>query len=448
MALSQSDTLLIQSVDKRNVERTFAGLRPFIRRNEWLGKNNKYSADTVSKIVGELKAGGIQNKPHLAQYIAASSLLHCSDGWSYLGRSILALLRGDPHRCRHFAYYAELRAAMSLLATQGVGVFDKRHVVIDAPNSVRPLTGSYGTHQFAWDSLKCWSVLPLSGSAFATIIRPNGITLNDWFSSVGGGVVVAPQAEKWFQQWGMDLKLGLDDRNSRNESSYRPDGLPVAWYIEGKDVITFVRTLWSSFEPSAESRFDMLDKQILRIAIEQFFKGTNGVPPASAPRKFRQLIEKIVGSLSFSSDVEQLWTEFLVRQKFEDDASVLRLSSLSPKAKGTSYASVISRAALLLRLASGSAADLLLSAGMTAELTMFWWNKLGVGRGLWEGSKDADELVDLWADINILLSELDSFQEKHPEDQSFLRLGRELGPTIVGLGGFERVAIWGLSPSI
>src|SRR6266478_4585671 len=104
MALSQHDHLLIQSLSEANVRATFFGLRRFIKSNGWIGKNNRYSDGTVAKIVSELHAGNILEVGHLLQYIAASSLLHCADGWSYLGKTILALLRGDPHRCRHFAY--------------------------------------------------------------------------------------------------------------------------------------------------------------------------------------------------------------------------------------------------------------------------------------------------------------------------------------------------------
>jgi hypothetical protein len=71
---------------------------------------------------------------HLAQYIAASSILHCADGWSYLGRAINCLLKGDPHRVVHLAYYAELRAALSLLASEAIGVFSRNNFVIDAPD--------------------------------------------------------------------------------------------------------------------------------------------------------------------------------------------------------------------------------------------------------------------------------------------------------------------------
>jgi hypothetical protein len=372
-----------------------------------------------------------------------------ADGWSYLGKAILAMLRGDPHRCRHFGYYSELRAAMSLSASHGIGVFDKKHVVIDAPNSVALLTGNYGTHQFAWDCLDAWSTQPSSGRLFAKVISPSGITLDDWFAPLGGAAAVAPQAERWFQQWGMDLKAGLDDRNARNESSYRPDGIPVPWYIEGNDVIEFVRELWSLLEPTVESRFDAIDRHIVRIALERFFKGSSGKTPAAAPKKFRELIERILVPLSLSAEAKKLWEEFLSRKVFRLDPLPFNLSRESPKTESWGYASIVSRASLLLRLASGATSSLLLASGLTADLTLFWWNNLGVARGLWDGSKDPTDLVDLWADIDLLLNDLEKFQQKYPaKSQSFGLVGSELAASIVGLGSCERVAIWSMTPSI
>jgi hypothetical protein len=449
MALNQHDHSLIHSLSAADVEATFFGLRRFIKSSGWLGKNNRYATDTVAKIVSELRAGNIQKGGHLSQYIAASSLLHCADGWSYLGRSIIALLRGDPHRCRHFGYYAELRAAMSLLAAQGVGVFDKKHLIINGKNSVAPFTGRYGTHQFAWDSLKCWSASAASGNVFARIIRPNGLSLNEWMEPLGGGIVVAPQAEHWFQQWGMDLKVGLDDRNSRNESSYRPDGLPNAWYLNGKDAVTFIHGLWLTLEPSEDSRFDAIDRHILRISLEQFFKGRYGTAATAVPQKYRQFIASVIVPLNFSPDVENWWTNFLTRKIYKADPEIFSSSSESPAKKSTSYASIISRATLLLRVASGAALELLQTASVTASSTMFWWNGLGVARGLWDGSKSPDQLTDLWADIDLILKDLEAFQQKHgTTNQSFLRVGSELGPSLIGLGSCERVAIWSMTPSI
>ncbi len=217
MSLSPHNFGAVQSLKRKNVEKTLAGLRHFAKTSRWVGERNWYVIDTKKKIAFESKAGALKRPRQLSQYIAASCLLHCTDGWSYLGKAISSLLRGDPHRARHLAYYAELRAAMSLLATTGVGVFDRYHFVIDAPNSVAALRAQSSTHVFVWDCLEYWCAQPMSGDLFASIVRPNGRTLDDWLAPLGGGSVAAPQAKEWFLQWGMDLQLPTEDREARNE---------------------------------------------------------------------------------------------------------------------------------------------------------------------------------------------------------------------------------------
>jgi len=56
--------------------------------------------------------------------VAACGPNHCLDGWSYLSRSVSALVARDGHSAKHMAYYAQLRAAMSMLAVSGVGIFN------------------------------------------------------------------------------------------------------------------------------------------------------------------------------------------------------------------------------------------------------------------------------------------------------------------------------------
>ena len=155
MALPHNDEAPIRNVSRADVELTVATLKQFIKRSMWLGKTNRYLKNVVNrlKIDHPLSAHYQRN---LAQYIAASSILHANDGWCYLGRAVSALMNGDPHRSLHLAYYAELRAAMALLASEGVGIFNKKHYVLNGPNMATRLSSSQGTHRIAWDALEFW----------------------------------------------------------------------------------------------------------------------------------------------------------------------------------------------------------------------------------------------------------------------------------------------------
>ena len=39
-------------------------------------------------------------------------------------------MAGDPDAARHLGYYAELRATMSILAGDGIGVFQNKHIIV------------------------------------------------------------------------------------------------------------------------------------------------------------------------------------------------------------------------------------------------------------------------------------------------------------------------------
>src|SRR5262245_17033428 len=314
MQLSNKDLTAIKALSRSNVKSTLSGLKPFIEASLWVGRKNRYTTDTINKINAELKIGAIVRPRQLSQYIAASVVLHCSDGWSYLGRALFALLRGDPHRARHLAYYAELRAAMSLLASVGIGVFNDRHFVIDKPSSVSLLSGKYRTHVFVWDCIECWGDLNSSGDLFSRVIRPHGIELSDWLQPIGGAGAVAAQAKAWFLQWGMDLQVPHFDQRVRNESSYRPDGLHKNWAIDAAEVLLFAREFWSSMEPTSASRFENVDRHILRVALETAFKGTTGQTAAKNKAAFKANVTRVVEALSLDASTARRWVEFLGRE--------------------------------------------------------------------------------------------------------------------------------------
>jgi hypothetical protein len=337
---------------------------------------------------------------------------------------------------------------MSLLATTGVGVFNHYHFVVDAPNSVAALKKQSPTHTFVWDCLEYWCSQPSSGNLLASIVRPNGRTLDNWLTPLGGGSKAAPQAAAWFLQWGMDLQSAVEDKEARNESSYRPDGMPDAWCLSPHETLEFARDIWLALEPSRPSRFELIDSHILRLSLESIFFGQTATLAADDPVGFESLASEIVAYQGLPERVAKQRLEFLCRRRIPGDLRLFEFSKISPTIRENSHAAIVARATLLLRIASGSTADLFQAAGFTPGTLAFWWERMGQSRGLWEGAKGADDLLDLWADIESLLSELDIFQKKHtPDAQTFFRVGSELGQAIVGLGSCERVAIWSLTPS-
>ncbi|WP_422033635.1 hypothetical protein [Reyranella sp.] len=447
MTLSATDLATIATLSRDNVKSTLAGLKPFVADSNWVGKKNRYATDAVEKIRKELAASGIERPRQLSQYIAASVTLHCGDGWAYLGRAVHALLRGDPHRARHLGYYAELRAAMSLLASVGIGVFNNKHFAITGPDAVSLIGNGRRTHAFVWECLESWGGLGVSGDLFARIVRPSGIELSDWVHPIGGTAAVAAQARAWFLQWGMDLRDSGQDQYARNESSYRPDGLHQPWQVNASDTIDFVADFWASMEPAATSRFENVDSHVLRMAMEAAFKGTTGKSPAKSRPTYRALVEKVVAAQSLSESAGARWVDFLCRVSMPKDIGIIEYSKVPPSVATKSHLSVFSRAALLLRLASGSASELLREVGIGADDINFWWGALGRSRGIWDGEKDGSTIMDLWADVEPHLRAVKDFQMSVPvQDQTFFRVASDILSEVIGLGCTERIAVWGLTP--
>ncbi len=446
-ALPQADQATVGNLTRASVEATVFGLKPFIRNDRWIGKTNRYAIDVVNRLVSEPPADNGRQR-NLAQYIAASAILHSNDAWSYLGRSISCLMVGDAHRALHLAYYAELRAGMSLLAGAGVGVFNNRHYVVHAANSTLKLNTSKGTHQVAWMALEHWSRQPASGALFASLVRPEGISLDDWFAPIGGGTAFAAQAREWFMQWGMDLNLATKDRNARNESSYRPDGIPLAWEISSANVLEFTQDLWASLEPSDQSSFEQIDRYILRLALERHFSSISGAAAAATNPAFIALIGSVVDAQSLSPAGSKRWKDFLLRITAPSDPLIFANSTLQPKSTAADPMAVLSRAVLLLRLATGSAHDLLKQAGFDAAALTFWWQSIGVARGLWDASTPPSHLSDLWADIRDTLLEVEDTTNSDPSALSSINgLGYGLSGRLNMLCSHERVGLWGLCPT-
>lgn len=446
-ALHTLDRAAINGLVRSQMELTTAGLKPFLKRASWIGKTNHYAHDVVARLKAALPATPEQER-NLAQYIAASVALHSNDGWSYLGRSVACLLAGDAHRALHLAYYAELRASMSLLASAGIGIFNTQHFVVPTANSTTKLRFGQGTHVIAWLALEEWAQQAASGALFAQLIRPEGRTLDEWFQPQGGASALAPQAKSWFMQWGMDLDLATEDRDARNESSYRPDGVPATKELNAKDGLEFVRDMWSTLEPSATSSFEQIDRHILRLAMERYHVGLTGNPVNAADPAFIALVERAVSALSLARAAEDRLKRFLLRQSAPDNPLIFKYSSIRPVGSQTDAFAIMSRAVLLLRVATGSAHDLLNRAGFDAAVLSFWWQKLGEARGLWKSGSVPAALSDLWADIEDGLREVEEIEAADPKAfETINGVAYGIFARLNVFASHERVGLWALCPA-
>src|ERR1035441_2292373 len=114
------------------IENIIGQLQQNFTNHMWLRPANRYAADTIGRLKSDTGKPSALVCADLAECVAASTPVHLLDGWAFLGRAIDASFRGDPDTSRHLGYYAELRAVMALLASEGLEIFKDRHFVIDA----------------------------------------------------------------------------------------------------------------------------------------------------------------------------------------------------------------------------------------------------------------------------------------------------------------------------
>ena len=239
-ALSKAVKKQLRSASRDEVEALFVSrVLRHVRREKWITATNRYRTQTISRLAHDSKNVTIAQQ-HLKDYIASSCPAHAVDGWSFLGRAIDCACRGDADSARHLAYYAELRAAMSLLASEGIGIFATRHFVVDDKGNCHPIRKGYPTHAFVWRCLNYWAGLGRAADLVDQIVRLRGISFSEWLEAGNLRTGRGPVAQKWLRDWGLDLKQMAQDREARNEASYRPTQFRGSAALSADDVADFL----------------------------------------------------------------------------------------------------------------------------------------------------------------------------------------------------------------
>lgn len=204
--------------------------------------------------------------------VAASGPNHCIDGWSYASRGLAALLAGDGHSARHLAYYAQLRAGLSILSNLGVGIFNRTNFVVTALGTItrldthpprKPNAPGMGTHDIVWEALKEWTLGTQTSRLFLEMVKIGTASLKECLDAIWPGSSATGAASTLIEAWGVDLKRGKDEHKNRNISSYSPQAMNPLGAI-APDGLRFVKGFWDLFEPTSGTSFDNLDRYLLR----------------------------------------------------------------------------------------------------------------------------------------------------------------------------------------
>lgn len=434
LTLTTTQQTLLQQASRSVVEDYFVSLPQAFRSQKWLLKKNRYRKNCALSYTDEIKTGSSHDHTYLTAYVSASALTQVIDGWSYLGRAVDATLRGDSYAAIHLGYYAELRAAMGLLASEGIGILGRHHLIVKGLGSTDVFSTGKGTHVDIWPMLNYWSTLPRAANLIDDLVRPSSIGLSNWLS-IGPTptIPVGAVAQDWLKSWGLDLANVDDDHDCRNIVSYRPSEFRRPKYLNVHQQTAFVEELWQLFEPGTTQRFPNIARLLVRNARRDQTKKAPSVTDLQR--------------LGLTKYEALEWITFLQQKRADDPMPFQLVKKRVPIEDPTCHLRIISRAALMLFIASASARHLLTNAGYSLRDIFFWWGQHGEGRALWDiGSLQGDPR-DIWADIEQAINDSVSWRAYNPIGNASLRQWRHSQTSaLADFGGFELVGIWALMP--
>lgn len=444
MALSSVQKSQLNAFDRSVIENEIADLRFVWQSGHWLPSHNRYLRDCIQKIKDDTAAHRNLVHSHMRQYIAASAVIHCFDGWAFLSRAVDAELSGDPNAARHFGYYAELRAAMSLLASCGIGVFDKKHIVVKADGRCHGIQNSPPTHIFAWDALEYWANSSTAVHVVLSSISPGAVKLDEWLNQLS----VRPHfmVLKWMTEWGLDLARVRKDQKDRNVSSYRPTPLSTGAPREISEVIKTVTRMWKSCEPSGANAFSVLDRHLLRNTVELAFKVSFSRSPKQAHQKYKKYIEMMLHGVSPSELTEEQWQDFFDPYGSWKSIDLIKDAGVDDPVQSVNHSKqLLSRALLLLRVSTGSLNSILKNANVDLVNDLsFWIYGPRMCKKLWTPGEGPDDFFDLWADVDEAIQSLTDWADDTESEVSLHNLWQQRAVQASTLSCAESMPLWEL----
>lgn len=375
------------------------------------------------------------------EFIASAGVLHLYDGWSYLGNSLRALVKNEPFVVGHLAYYAELRAAMSILASMGIVNFGDDTYCVDKTMCIRklPCLGDAikGTHQVLWNRLSdalSAKVRPPEFMRIPEVFKIGGLSLEDWVTGLSGGHSGLAIVAGYITKWGMDIQHYDTDRKIRNKLSYDISFYQGAQRNQHNDVINLLADFWSCFEAIDTNNF-AVDYYMLWVMLQSVknAKGWND-------EQYKKELQLFLRTTAMS-EVDQARHVDMLTSLPGNLSRLLRLSGkLAPKSKKY-YLHIIARAVLMLRIATVLCGDAFRKVGLSVADVSWWIKGLAQEKGLW--GCEPENFSDLHEDVKNAIEELQTRNANSYSDFLINNFKSESNPFPI-LGFSEYIMLWGL----
>lgn len=380
--------------------------------------------------------------PALAEYLAVAAPTHCADGWGYLSRGFHSYLIGDPHSAWHFAYYAELRAAQSILSASGCGAFNKWNCCLDAAGNIQALS-KQPTHVMVWLALEYLaSNSPSASAGIAAAMTILGVSTPEIVQYAYPGRQTVATSSNWVSSWIYDLQTSSADKGFRNRCSYNPHFV-TPHNADIGEYVALVTALWEMLEPSPGATFMELDKQIVRDILRKEARDSlilNGKPdsPEVLKIELEEAYKKIVDS---APTFQTIPVQFITNTEAPEHPLLhyARDNAVSPDTPRP----VLARATLLLRIATGMTQNLLRDAGQISKLG-FWLDGLAERQGIVSSRAELPlDRSDLYIDCMLAAEDLQRAHAAGPISLASLLGIPAIKPHL--LSQTERIVQWGFS---
>lgn len=164
----------------------------------------------------------------ICKYIIYSSISHFYDAWEYAGCAIDSLLKQHNPMAIHFAYYAELRAMSSILASSGVAAqSSKRLMTITVDGTQDKILHGRGDIHKLWNDIndKWFKINNNAVSLFNYTNLGQDISISTFLEEINHTNAISIQVSDFIENILGCLKTASENRKLRNARSYKPQTL-------------------------------------------------------------------------------------------------------------------------------------------------------------------------------------------------------------------------------
>jgi len=381
----------------------------------------------------------------LADYLALANCGHLFDGWRYLSQATLALLNGSRGQALHLAYYAELRAALSILAGSGIGIVNKKNFALTQTGDVHWFRGP--THSAAWEALVEWAKKPTQAVKVMSCFEALDLPASSWGEACNVSPSLPDIASKWLQEWSVDINTVGKDQFLRNKASYQPNLSVNGFNQLDESEVKFIYGISSSCNPISNGGLEFVDQMLMldlcKKACQIRFEDVN-------QSNMDEVWNDVSSWLQNSGHLTEADSNTLIgnlKNCAQSPASQI-FANAAPTVE--SSVGVISRAFLLLRLASALTRNQWIEVQLRGGTAARSWHtnslhSFGAWANVWSvgtspgsfGGLDADR-VDAEDDLYNWLQSNRPFIARKMWD--------EIPKPLIALCRFERVALLAINP--